>query len=488
MFGNQFKIGSIGVLQHPGYNGGGKGDAPDPPDYAGAAQQTAQGNLETARATAAANRVNQYTPYGSLEYKPTTVDQYGNQLYSVTQTLSPAEQQKLNQANQLDIGLLNTAQSGLNYAGGLLSKPGVDVSTLPGLQGQLNNAGIPQLQSTIGTGGIPGTEYNVNTSGVPELQADINASNLPSYGINPGETYSDAIMRRLQPQIERETQQLETRLLNQGIAPGTEAWNTAKTQQAQEQNDKMTSAIVGGMQTGLAANAQQFGQAATQQQARNQANAQAMQQAMALQQARNAAQAQGFGQSAQQAAFTNAANAQAMQQAQARAQLANAARAQGFQETAYNQLQPINVINALRTGTQVQNPNFVNPAQQALTAGPDLLGAAQANYGAQLGAYNAQQAANQGFLGGLMNLGGTLGAASILRGSDRSIKENIVEIGKLHNGLNLYRYNYKPEYRDAWGYGQQVGVMADEVEKLIPEAVSVHQDGYKVVNYSMLGA
>jgi len=37
--------------------------APPPaPDYAGAAQQTAQGNLEAARATATANRVNQYTP------------------------------------------------------------------------------------------------------------------------------------------------------------------------------------------------------------------------------------------------------------------------------------------------------------------------------------------------------------------------------------------------------------------------------------------
>ena len=85
-----------------------------------------------------------------------------------------------------------------------------------------------------------------------------------------------------------------------------------------------------------------------------------------------------------------------------------------------------------------------------------------------------------------MNLGGTLGAAKIL-GSDRSIKENIVEIGKLHNGLNLYKYNYKSEYRDTWGHGQQVGVMADEVEKLIPEAVATHQDGYKVVNYAMLG-
>jgi len=42
--------------------------APAPPDYTGAAQQTAQGNIDAARLAVAANRVNQYTPYGSLEY------------------------------------------------------------------------------------------------------------------------------------------------------------------------------------------------------------------------------------------------------------------------------------------------------------------------------------------------------------------------------------------------------------------------------------
>ena len=42
-------------------------------------------------------------------------------------------------------------------------------------------------------------------------------------------------------------------------------------------------------------------------------------------------------------------------------------------------------------------------------------------------------------------------------------------------------------YRDAWGHGRQFGVMADEVERAMPEAVSVHPDGYKMVNYAMLG-
>ncbi|NMQ18985.1 tail fiber domain-containing protein [Candidatus Competibacter phosphatis] len=71
--------------------------------------------------------------------------------------------------------------------------------------------------------------------------------------------------------------------------------------------------------------------------------------------------------------------------------------------------------------------------------------------------------------------------------SDRLTKENIVRIGIHPLGIGLYLFDYKPEFRDAWGHGRQFGVMADEIEKVMPEAVSVHLDGYKMVNYAMLG-
>ena len=71
--------------------------------------------------------------------------------------------------------------------------------------------------------------------------------------------------------------------------------------------------------------------------------------------------------------------------------------------------------------------------------------------------------------------------------SDRSVKENIVQIDSHSLGIGLYLFDYKPEFRDAWGYGRQFGVMADEVERVMPEAVSVHPDGYKMVDYVMLG-
>ena len=72
-------------------------------------------------------------------------------------------------------------------------------------------------------------------------------------------------------------------------------------------------------------------------------------------------------------------------------------------------------------------------------------------------------------------------------GSDRRIKERIVRIGDHPLGIGLYLFDYRPEFRDQWGHGRQFGVMADEVETVMPDAVSVHANGYKVVDYAKLG-
>ncbi len=71
--------------------------------------------------------------------------------------------------------------------------------------------------------------------------------------------------------------------------------------------------------------------------------------------------------------------------------------------------------------------------------------------------------------------------------SDRNLKENIIRIGEHPLGIGLYLFDYKPGLRDQWGHGRQFGVMAQEVETVIPEAVCVHPDGYKMVDYGLLG-
>ena len=88
--------------------------------------------------------------------------------------------------------------------------------------------------------------------------------------------------------------------------------------------------------------------------------------------------------------------------------------------------------------------------------------------------------------GGGTQSDGTGGSMSVM-GSDPRIKENIAKIGSHPLGIGLYLFDYKPQYRQQCGFGRQFGVMADEVETVFPEAVTVHPDGYRMVNYTMLG-
>jgi len=85
--------------------------------------------------------------------------------------------------------------------------------------------------------------------------------------------------------------------------------------------------------------------------------------------------------------------------------------------------------------------------------------------------------------------GGSLGdgATMDMVPSDPAIKENIVRVDTHPLGIGLYLFDYKPSHREQRGAGRQFGVMADEVAVVMPEAVSVHPDGYKMVNYAMLG-
>jgi hypothetical protein len=90
-----------------------------------------------------------------------------------------------------------------------------------------------------------------------------------------------------------------------------------------------------------------------------------------------------------------------------------------------------------------------------------------------------QQAASG--LGGGVNAGSILNTVGTLAGifSDRSLKENIVPIG-IENGFPIYEFNYR-------GNGQRfIGVMAQDVEEIMPEAV--HEiDGYLAVDYNKIG-
>ena len=335
--------------------------APPPPDYSGAAKETAAGNLDAARAATAANRVNQVTPYGELNYSISGADPYGNPTWTATQSLAPAQQKLLDYQNQASLGLGELTGKGLGYVNKMLETP-------------------------------------------------FDTSKLPTTGFNPSQSYQDAYMQRLAPQISQSREALNTQLANSGIPVGSEAYKRAMQTQGMKENDLLAAATTQGF---------------------------------------------GVGQQARQSAL---------------------------QEQAYLRNEPLNTLNAVRSGAQVQGPSFVNSAQQANTAGPDILGATQMGYNANLAASNAQNAANNQMTQGLFSLGG----AALM--SDIRTKENIEVIGVAENGLTVYKYEYKPEFKDheLAGKGVHYGYMAQEVEQVYPYAVKTLNDGYKVVDYGLL--
>ena len=79
-----------------------------------------------------------------------------------------------------------------------------------------------------------------------------------------------------------------------------------------------------------------------------------------------------------------------------------------------------------------------------------------------------------------------VGTMHMVAVSARTLKENIIRIGTHPLGIGLYLFDYKAEYRERWGHGKQLGVMADEVGTVLPEAVVMHPEGYEMVDYGML--
>jgi len=67
------------------------------------------------------------------------------------------------------------------------------------------------------------------------------------------------------------------------------------------------------------------------------------------------------------------------------------------------------------------------------------------------------------------------------RHSDAMLKHDIYLLGHLENGLGFYRFSYNGSQK------AYVGVIAQEVQTIMPEAVRRGSDGYLWVDYDRLG-
>jgi hypothetical protein len=308
--------------------------------YIQAAQATTLGNLYGARAATQSNRINQNTPYANLQYTQ-SLDANGNPVWTANQQLAQPLQQSLgNIQGQL-------AQS---------TATPFDVS-----QYQASQVGQGPQFSSMGN--------------APTLQSQVQGTGMEGWDKATG-----LLMSRLNPQIEQSNERLQAQLANQGIAPGTEAYNRAMTQQGQKTNDLLTQAQLAGsnvQNTMFNQNvaAGQFGnQALTQQNANQLANL-------------------GFNNQAGQQGFANQL---------AGTQANNAARQQNYQQALAQRNLPLQQLGAFQQAT---TPGYVNPYSQAAVAGPDYLGAYTTSRAADIAQQNAANARTANTQNGLFGLG-----------------------------------------------------------------------------------
>jgi len=89
-------------------------------------------------------------------------------------------------------------------------------------------------------------------------------------------------------------------------------------------------------------------------------------------------------------------------------------------------------------------------------------------------------------LGLLGTAGQTLTAAyrNIFPSSDMRLKENITHVGMLPSGANWYTWDWNDKGKAIAGDQPTQGVMAQEIQKTNPDAVTTDSDGYLRVDYS----
>ncbi len=531
---------------------GGKGRAPAAPDYVGAAQEQAAASREATTTQNFANRPVINTPFGSQTWgtQAVTDPATGQPVTQWTQntTLAPDLQAALDAQIGTQLGRSQLAGGFMERVGQEYARPfdwqnlpqmaqmnqqtqlGTGLSDYtPGLQTDVNartgnvsggfSMGAPQMRvdpmlgglrtsttsTPLATGFDPMTGALSRTAQSESVQRGLMTQDnpaLPQFDSSYRDTVARSLMERMVPVHERQQNQLETQLANQGFTVGSEGYRRAldelQQRQSQERYNALDTAgqeaqrlfnmgmgtrqqafqedVTGGQffnqagqqafNQGLAAN--QFRNQATQQafnqalganQAFNQAQAQRFQQDLSANQFANQALGQGYQQNMGAAQFGNQAQQQLFGQLMGQTDLGNRAAAQQFQQDlasqqfrnqalgqasaldiarmqAQNQAlgqqqalnqqfadqqnrlrqqaiaeqqmrrgMSLNEMNALLSGQQVQMPTMPSFTAAGRAETPNILGATQMGYDAQLGAYNAQQAAGANTLGGLFSLG-----------------------------------------------------------------------------------
>lgn len=454
-----------------------------------------QAGYETALSKYNANKIDPNSYYRSGEGGQTSFDQGGFDLANarrgaaptreayttdggvptITQTLTPQAQQTLDAQMRVQTALANLGQTGAANAQNVLNQSfnpnlaPIQNSVAPSGNIQSSIAGynpvqVSNVQTGLGAGdyGLARANTNANTYGLATgdvaantyglargetpLQYSLNTRNLTQMPTNAGISAQQAILSRLDPTIQAGDTSFKQSLANQGLAPGTAAYDAAFRNREMSKNDLYNQAALQGINLdmsarqqglnelntlgtfgnqaqlagaglynqavsqnfgqGVTANqlknsaiSQNFGQGVTADQLYNSAVGQNFNQALAAQQANNSAQAQQYGQNVGAGQFANAAQQQQYGQNLNSAQFNNQAVQQSLAQQSALRAQPLNEILGLMGGSQIQLPQFQGYQGAQVAPAPTFAGT-QAQGQADMSRYGIQQAgANAGMQG-----------------------------------------------------------------------------------------
>lgn len=358
---------------------GGKGSPPPAPDYVGAAQLQGELSREALTAQNYANRPTQTTPFGSTTWGTRTVrDPSTGQdvtAWEQTTSLTPELQAALN-------AQVGSQKERSQLASDFMGRVEQDYSR------PFDWQNLPQMAQLTGASQL-GTRLSDYT---PGLQTGLGAGApaLPQFSEGYRDTVARTLMERMQPVHERQQQQLETQLANQGFTVGSEGYKRAMDELQQRQAGERYNALdTAGAEAqrlftmGMGSRQQAMAETQFANQALGQASALDLQRMQAINQA--------------------LASQQGLNQQYADYQ--NRLRQQAIAEQMQRRGMSLNELNALLSGQQVQMPQMPSFVASGRAETPNILQATGMGYDAALGAYNAQQAAGSNLMGGLFGLG-----------------------------------------------------------------------------------
>lgn len=435
-------------------------DPPPAPDYVGQAEAQGASSQQNLASQTWANRPDINTPWGSQTWdSSSSIDPAtGMPVTSWTSNinLSPQQQSALDSQMAIQQGRSEGAQTLLGNAVGALQNP-MDWNALP------EGAGSISAPSTTSFSGDPSVRnLDATQAGPIQMGMDNTAGDWR-------QTAQNAVWDLQKPMLDQSRADTETQLSNMGLSRGSEAWN----REEQRLSDNEHRAQLAAIDSGRNEAGQLFNQDLQSGQFANNAQAQGFTQGIAGMQFENQAQQQEFNNLLTQAQAGNAQAAQELQMKMQAGAFNNTNRQQAITEQQTRRGSVLNELNALLTGQQVQNPNMPNFSQAGKADTTQYLNAAGQQYQAGLDAFGVDQAntASQ------QQAGMSAAMMALMAFSDQRLKTNIRKLFTLPSGVEICSYSFKgSDHTD-------VGVIAQQVQKIKPSAVLEGPLGFLMVNY-----